>query len=484
MALYPTTSSPASTAFIHGSLAALEQQDHTINPTIDDTKEQPCRITTSTPDSSASSLCSSSSSECSLEMNINNNNCLEEASSNQQENGHNNEQQQVSGGSRHECSTPPLLPTTADAAALCWEVLLYSYCSQWLLPPLVKDDVFLGPPINDNESVMTASSSASSIIASNKNPAPTPSPPCLSPVSAPAEFLWNHEPLFDGIDDLQHQQPPSDNENKNNGSSSSSSSTPPPPSIPTPSTMDDDISMPSPSSICEADDISFFDDDEEENNNNVPRLSLKRQRSENEASPSPTPPPRKSTRSNKPTPSHQATTTSKRRTKRYAGRRSRSKPIKVIAPYHEPQDGDEYLTVFERLTQAGIDWCRYCGTTEGVNWRPGPWGKRTLCNKHGCDYKGYGIASRLPRLDLSAFANEHLEERKRPVVQQFCIVCHSPESVVGNKLVACEGGCSRAYHQHCRIPSIPNTACHDQQWCCSTLCRENRKRNKVGPYDA
>lgn len=379
MALYPTTSSPASTAFIHGSLAALEQQDHTINPTIDDTKEQPCRITTSTPDSSASSLCSSSSSECSLEMNINNNNCLEEASSNQQENGHNNEQQQVSGGSRHECSTPPLLPTTADAAALCWEVLLYSYCSQWLLPPLVKDDVFLGPPINDNESVMTASSSASSIIASNKNPAPTPSPPCLSPVSAPAEFLWNHEPLFDGIDDLQHQQPPSDNENKNNGSSSSSSSTPPPPSIPTPSTMDDDISMPSPSSICEADDISFFDDDEEENNNNVPRLSLKRQRSENEASPSPTPPPRKSTRSNKPTPSHQATTTSKRRTKRYAGRRSRSKPIKVIAPYHEPQDGDEYLTVFERLTQAGIDWCRYCGTTEGVNWRPGPWGKRTLC---------------------------------------------------------------------------------------------------------
>lgn len=37
------------------------------------------------------------------------------------------------------------------------------------------------------------------------------------------------------------------------------------------------------------------------------------------------------------------------------------------------------ITLFEQLTQAGIDWCRYCGTTEGVNWRPGPWGKRTLC---------------------------------------------------------------------------------------------------------
>jgi hypothetical protein len=36
-------------------------------------------------------------------------------------------------------------------------------------------------------------------------------------------------------------------------------------------------------------------------------------------------------------------------------------------------------TVFQHLTEASIDWCRYCGTTEGVNWRPGPWGKRTLC---------------------------------------------------------------------------------------------------------
>lgn len=36
-------------------------------------------------------------------------------------------------------------------------------------------------------------------------------------------------------------------------------------------------------------------------------------------------------------------------------------------------------TVFQHLTEVGIDWCRYCGTTEGVNWRPGPWGKRTLC---------------------------------------------------------------------------------------------------------
>lgn len=36
-------------------------------------------------------------------------------------------------------------------------------------------------------------------------------------------------------------------------------------------------------------------------------------------------------------------------------------------------------TIYEKLTKASVDWCRYCGTTEGVNWRPGPWGKRTLC---------------------------------------------------------------------------------------------------------
>jgi hypothetical protein len=44
-----------------------------------------------------------------------------------------------------------------------------------------------------------------------------------------------------------------------------------------------------------------------------------------------------------------------------------------------PETSDSGLTLFEQLSMTGIDWCRYCGTTEGVNWRPGPWGKRTLC---------------------------------------------------------------------------------------------------------
>ncbi|CAO3688840.1 unnamed protein product [Rhizopus stolonifer] len=133
------------------------------------------------------------------------------------------------------------------------------------------------------------------------------------------------------------------------------------------------------------------------------------------------------------------------------------------------------ITLFEQLTQAGIDWCRYCGTTEGVNWRPGPWGKRTLCNKHGCDYKGYGLASRLPRLDLSAFANESLQDRKRPIVQQFCVLCQSSKETQDDLLVFCDGGCSRAYHQRCY--SLVNT---EEDWYCNSNCVENKQRLKVG----
>ena len=96
------------------------------------------------------------------------------------------------------------------------------------------------------------------------------------------------------------------------------------------------------------------------------------------------------------------------------------------------------LTLFQILTKANIDWCRYCGTTEGVNWRPGPWGKRTLCNKHGCDFKGYGFACKLPRLDLTGYTHETVDQRIRPVLQHCKLITwqslylatgtHSPSS--------------------------------------------------------
>ncbi|ORY99874.1 hypothetical protein BCR43DRAFT_484436 [Syncephalastrum racemosum] len=131
-------------------------------------------------------------------------------------------------------------------------------------------------------------------------------------------------------------------------------------------------------------------------------------------------------------------------------------------------------TLYEKLTETNVDWCRYCGTTEGVNWRPGPWGKRTLCNKHGCDYKGYGFACKLPRLDLTGFLHESLNDRERPVLQLFCHVCHRSESYEGNVLVRCEG-CPKAVHEQCHSDTLPSSGA----WYCNDTCRDNVRRQRV-----
>ncbi|KAI9279000.1 hypothetical protein BDA99DRAFT_531730 [Phascolomyces articulosus] len=573
-------------------------------------------------------------------------------------------------------TSPHLGIVESYSTIAAWQLLLYY--QQQLCPPLVKDDVFLGPA--DNESVITVNSSTDSTMSSslstsssfttttntnnnnnnnnttttcttNTNSNSTPSSignwaptPCLSPVTSPSDFLCNHEPLFDGIEDLQQQKVLSkednlndknDNEHKNalenddlykNGiveqQNGYATQVQKPDSLLAASpnldwyelTKEDNATspgghtssvlaagLPTPSPTASENEASLFGDDtdEEEDEEDDPnhsvnnefndhtnyqhhefkllnqhlqqdepqipfgffssdeeddedddddimdstsfetsyyaattmstapvvaplRLpppvkktatrSLKRKRSqsidsitsceseqEEEENDAPvlqrlhrlrlTEPKRtKTTTTTTTTTTTKGKPVTKRRTKRHPGRGRTVRPKTIACPAYDiqqqqkdEQDGIQ-RTIFERLTHAGIDWCRYCGTTEGVNWRPGPWGKRTLCNKHGCDYKGYGIASRLPRLDLSAFIHERLEDRRRPVVQQYCVVCQGPESNEDNKLVPCEGGCSRAYHQLCRIPAI--TSYQDQQWCCSTVCRDNRKRNKVGPYDS
>ncbi|KAI9593776.1 hypothetical protein BDF19DRAFT_424108 [Syncephalis fuscata] len=137
-------------------------------------------------------------------------------------------------------------------------------------------------------------------------------------------------------------------------------------------------------------------------------------------------------------------------------------------------------TVFEQLTEASVDWCRYCGTTEGVNWRPGPWGKRTLCNKHGCDYKGYGFACKLPRLNLTAYQRESIHDRERPVLQLFCTVCHSDGSWCNDVLVSCEG-CPKAYHQSCYTGSLSNDDIKPSNgaWYCTSSCEENAQKRRI-----
>ncbi|KAJ2645167.1 hypothetical protein GGH99_008326 [Coemansia sp. RSA 1285] len=136
-------------------------------------------------------------------------------------------------------------------------------------------------------------------------------------------------------------------------------------------------------------------------------------------------------------------------------------------------------TIFEDLLNNGVDWCRYCGTTEGINWRPGPWGKRTLCNKHGCDYKGYGFASKMPRLNLKSFVDESLDERIRPVLQTYCQICQQDYSECDNVLIHCDG-CHRAYHQCCHPDGVSDSEVRlDTRWYCEASCKDNARKRRI-----
>lgn len=102
-------------------------------------------------------------------------------------------------------------------------------------------------------------------------------------------------------------------------------------------------------------------------------------------------------------------------------------------------------------------------------------------SKHGCDYKGYGFACKLPRLDLTSFASETISERVRPVMQLFCSQCQLQESLEDNQLVLCDG-CPKAFHQNCfHNGHIANSNFVDNNtpWYCSNECQDNVKRKKV-----
>ncbi|OZJ01566.1 hypothetical protein BZG36_05691 [Bifiguratus adelaidae] len=172
---------------------------------------------------------------------------------------------------------------------------------------------------------------------------------------------------------------------------------------------------------------------------------------------------------------------------------SSEQKVDIVLPSAPPRP-TSHPTLYQQLTEDSIDWCRYCGTTESSNWRPGPWGKRTLCNKHGCDYKGYGFVCKLPRLDLTAFVGEKVSERERPVLQLFCHGCGGRTGYEGNVMVRCEG-CPRAWHQCCfnagsgdsdkedhdqDYKGIPDEVVQSsEQWFCGDGCRDNLRRRKV-----
>lgn len=103
-------------------------------------------------------------------------------------------------------------------------------------------------------------------------------------------------------------------------------------------------------------------------------------------------------------------------------------------------------------------------------------------SKHGCDYKGYGFACKLPRLDLTSFASETIDKRTRPVLQLFCSQCQCQESWKDNVLVLCDG-CPKAYHQACYhegVSPLTDTFIQsDSAWYCTEECQHNLKRKRV-----
>lgn len=103
-----------------------------------------------------------------------------------------------------------------------------------------------------------------------------------------------------------------------------------------------------------------------------------------------------------------------------------------------------------------------------------------IYSKHGCDYKGYGFACKLPRLDLTAFTSETIDKRSRPVLQLFCSHCQRQESWKENQLVLCDG-CPKAYHQKCHHNDelTDDFLKSDVPWYCSDECQENLKRKTV-----
>ncbi|KNE61321.1 hypothetical protein AMAG_07057 [Allomyces macrogynus ATCC 38327] len=125
-------------------------------------------------------------------------------------------------------------------------------------------------------------------------------------------------------------------------------------------------------------------------------------------------------------------------------------------------------TMYEQLTARGVPWCRFCGVTESPNWRQGPWGKKSLCNKHGCAWSGIAGNKRI-RLDLRGYVEETLEDRIIPVVQDYCWLCQGKEQrEVAHDLQRC-GGCQKAFHATCLRTAGPPRA-GATRWFCSVSC--------------
>ena len=131
-------------------------------------------------------------------------------------------------------------------------------------------------------------------------------------------------------------------------------------------------------------------------------------------------------------------------------------------------------SVYSKLTRAKRDWCRFCGSSVASKWYSGPWGPKTLCYKHSDHCKG------IDRVDLSCFKHEN--QRKEPVVRDFCGKCWSRLDVRTSSL-RCTG-CPFAFHVGC-VPLGSKTI--NSKWFCSAQCIYNHQNCSVDvnlPFNA
>lgn len=94
-------------------------------------------------------------------------------------------------------------------------------------------------------------------------------------------------------------------------------------------------------------------------------------------------------------------------------------------------------------------------------------------SKHGCDYKGYGFACKLPRLNLTEFEHESVQDRVIPVLQLFCSSCQEREQ--DGNTIRC-AGCPRAFHNQCLEEGMKWTK---DVWYCTSSCQESSQAGKV-----
>jgi hypothetical protein len=128
--------------------------------------------------------------------------------------------------------------------------------------------------------------------------------------------------------------------------------------------------------------------------------------------------------------------------------------------------------IYTAFSAAGIDWCRYCGTTAGTSWRPGPWGPRSLCFRHGREYAFH------KRLDLSAFEGAHgsAADRAFPVLQGYCKLCWRDDGIVRK----CHG-CANGFHAQCYLKrTSKSVACLlAKPWYCNATCAKHFESGSI-----